>query len=93
MSGDGLGLRTSQTKIVWDNLVLDPAPTGTNPAAETAASVSIGTVAAQMVSSGKFPQVTAVRSNSSRMTGVVASQSTTLTPRAGSFWRSARSTR
>jgi hypothetical protein len=50
MSGDGLGLRTSQTKIVWDNLVLDPAPTGTNPAAETTASVSIGTVAAQMVS-------------------------------------------
>jgi hypothetical protein len=82
MSGAGLGWRASQTKIVWEDLVLEPATIGTNPAPETAASVSSGTVAVQMVSSGKFPLSTAARSSSSRRPGVVASQSTMLIPRA-----------
>jgi hypothetical protein len=50
MSDAGFGRRTSQTRIVGEERIRDPASTGTNPARETAASVSPGTVAVQMVS-------------------------------------------
>lgn len=78
--------------MVGEVLLRDPEATRRKPARAMTGSMWLGSVPVQMVNCEKAPRLTAAESNSSRISGVVASQSTILLPRPGSL-RSVRSTR